>query len=121
MVTKNAGADAFAGKAERDHDHPRARDGRSFGLRELGTGLGRERDAGEADTVIGERDDLEFEFGVIRKREVVGFGFLAHGTHGIHGNRPDQEKDSVFFPIPCVPCVPWAQRLKKSPVFRIRA
>jgi hypothetical protein len=53
--------------------------------------------------VIGERDDLEFEFGVIRKREVVGFGFLAHGTHGIHGNRPDQEKDSVFFPIPCVP------------------
>jgi hypothetical protein len=31
------------------------------------------RDAGEADAVVGERDDLEFEFGVIREREVVVF------------------------------------------------
>ena len=109
MVTKNAGADAFAGQTEGDHHNP------------FGGGVRRVGNAGEADAVVGERHDLEFEFGVIREREVVVFGSFAHGTHGIHGNGSDQEKDSVFFLFPCVPCVPWAHRLKKSPVFRIRA
>ena len=85
MITKNAGVDAFAGETERNHNDP------------FGSGVRRVGHAGEPDAVVGERHDLEFELGVIRKGEVVVFGFLAHGTHGIHGNRPDQEKDSVFF------------------------
>ena len=58
--------------------------------------MGRKRDAGEADAVVGERDDLEFEFGVIREREVVGFLFgVYHRKHKIHESEEDEE-DSFF-------------------------
>jgi len=53
----------------------------------------------EARAQVGQGDDLQFDFLVIRKRPVVELFIFAHGTHGIHRIRANQQKGFCIFPI----------------------
>ena len=97
LVAEDAGADAFAGEREGDHDDP------AGGIFDFGFLIfdWRKLDAAEAAAEVSERGDLELDLLVIGERGVLEFLFVFnHETHEIH-ERDGDEADSFFVCFVC--------------------